>query len=140
MWHPIEMYDDKISLKAIARNRHMQVRDVEDADGEHLGTEIKINTVWQPTWWITLDEKDELVSVSKIYGQMRKTERKFKKKNKHTPHDYTNRGPKKHHPNDTKLDAYREKRKRGEVEDDFERLMGHDMYERATNEEIESED
>ena len=76
-----------MSFKAIAQDRSMQVRDVEDADGEYLGTEIKLNTVWQPTWWITLDEKDELVSVSKIYGQMRKTEREFKKKNKESPYE-----------------------------------------------------
>jgi len=140
MWHPIEMYDDKMSFKAIALDRRMQVRDVEDSNGEYLGTEIKLNTVWQPTWWITLDEKDDLVSVSKIYGQMRKTEREFKKKNKPTLDDYTNKRPKKHHPNDTRLDAYREKRKRGEVEDDFDRLMGDDLHGRATNEEIEAED
>ena len=80
--------------------------------------------------------------MSKIYGQMRKTEREFEKDNKPTLDDFTSRRkqPRKHHPNDTILDAYRQKRKRSEVEDDFDELMGDDIDGRATNEEIEAED
>lgn len=141
MWHPIEMYNEDVSFKAEAQDRRMQVRDVEDADGGYLGTEIKINTVWQPTWWITLDDDDNLVPVSKIYTQMRKAERESGKHGlgKPTLDDYANKMPKKHK-HDTILDAYREKRGREEVEDDFDELMGDDLLDRETNEEIEAED
>ena len=125
MFHPIEMLHHGTSYEAAAHERGMKVREMQDADGVLLGTEVKVGATWQPTWWLDIDEDGEFTTAGRLYMAMRKEERES--------YDEPRRVgfPSKHQQT---LDLYHQHRMKDDFDDEFDAMV------RETNEEIESED
>jgi len=125
MWHPIEMLHHGTSYEAEAHERGMKIREMQDADGMPLGTEVKVGTTWQPTWWLDIDEEGEFTTAGRLYMAMRKQE----KEEEDEPSRFTSK-------HQSTLDLYRQHRRRDNqaLDDELDAMV------RESNDDIEAED